>query len=187
MTSNVTKACRFHIRRTWLIRRHLDEETAKRLMLATVMSRLDYCNSLLAYLPDKYIKQLQKIQNAAARLVARIPMRNPITPTLKRLHWLPVRYRIKYKIATIVHKCIYGQAPNYLKDLIQRRVPARELRSSSELILVVPPVNQTTLGSRAFSRSGPKVWNELPNSLQNTKSLPKFKSALKTYYFSKAF
>ena len=156
-------------------------------MLATVMSRLDYCNSLLAFLPDKCIKQLQKVQNAAARLVALTPRRDHITPTLKRLHWLPVRYRIKYKIATIVHKCVYGQAPNYLKDLIQRHIPARDLRSSSELMLVIPPVNQTTLENRAFSRSGPKVWNELPNSLKKTESLVKFKSALKTFYFSKAF
>ena len=57
----------FHIRRAWYIRRYLDEETAKRLMLATVISRLDYCNSFLVGLPDKYIFQLQKVQNAAAK------------------------------------------------------------------------------------------------------------------------
>ena len=74
--ANVVKICRSHIRRAWFIRKYLDEETAKRLMLATVISRLDYCNSLLAYIPDEYIKQLQMINNSAARLVALIPRRD---------------------------------------------------------------------------------------------------------------
>ena len=185
--TNIVKACRFNIRRAWLIRRYLDENTAKRLMLATVISRLDYCNSLLVNLPDKYIKQLQRVQNAAARLVALTPKRDPITPTLKTLHWLPIRYSIRYKICVIVHKCVYGEAPIYLKDLIKLHVPSRELRSSSELRLSVPSVKQTTIENCAFSRAGPKVWNELPNSFRNTKSLPKFKSSLKTYFVSKAF
>ena len=155
--SNTVKACRYHIRRAWLIRRYLDEETAKRLMLATVISRLDYCNSLLAFLPDKDIRQLQKVQNSAARLVTLTSQRESITPILKKLHWLPVQYRIQYKIATIVHKCVYGNAPVYLKDLLESYTPSRTLRSSSEYYLVTSSVNQKSLGTRAFSRAGPRI------------------------------
>ena len=185
--SNIIRVCRFHIRKAWLIRRYLNEESAQKIMLALVMSRLDYCNSLLVNLPSKDIKQLQKVQNAAARLVTLTPKSQPITPSLKRLHWLPVKFRIKYKIATIVHKCLYGKAPTYLKALIQPYIPARNLRSATELKLSVPPVNQATLGNRAFSRAGPKEWNELPYRLRSTESLVKFKSNLKTYYFNVAF
>ena len=67
--ASILKACGIHIRRAWLIRRYLDEETAKRLMLATV----DYCNSFLVNLPEKDIKLLQKVQNSAARLVTLTP------------------------------------------------------------------------------------------------------------------
>ena len=72
----VVKVCRFHIRRTWHIRRFLSEEAAKRIMLATVMCRLDYCNSLFINLPQKDIEKLQKVQNAAARLVSLTPLEN---------------------------------------------------------------------------------------------------------------
>ena len=185
--ASIVKACRFHIRLAWFIRRYLDEETAKRLMLATVISRLDYCNSLLVNLPEKDIKLLQKVQNSAARLVTLTPRHSSITPIIKRLHWLPVRYRINYKIATTVHKCVHGKAPVYLKDLIKPYVPSRNLRSSTDLKLIVPKSNLKTVGNRAFSRAGPMIWNELPVSLKKTQSLTSFKSRLKTHYFNKAF
>ena len=185
--SNIVKACRYQIRRTWHIRKHLNEEAAKRVMLATVISRLDYCNSLLVNLPQKDIRKLQKVQNSAARLVTLTPRTHAITPSLKHLHWLPVIYRIKYKIATIVHKCIYGQAPSYLKQLIKAYVPARQLRSSNDFKLNVPSVKQQTVGSRAFSVAGPTIWNDLPKPLRNTECYHKFRSNLKTLYFSLAF
>ena len=84
--SNTVKACMFHIGRAKFIRRFLNEETATRLMLAIVISRIDYCNSLLVFLPDKYIAQLQKVQNTAARLVTLTPKQSSIITTLKSLH-----------------------------------------------------------------------------------------------------
>ena len=185
--SNVVKGCRYHIRRAWQIRRFLNEEAANRIMLATVMCRLDYCNSILVNLPKKDIERLQKVQNAAARLVTLTPKAQSVKPVLKRLHWLPVAYRIKYKVAVVVHRCIYGTAPGYLRDLLTLYVPKRKLRSSTELNLVVPKVNQKTVGSRAFASAGPQIWNELPTSIRAIESNNIFKTKLKTYLFERAF
>ena len=187
--SNVVRICRFHIRRTWFIRRYLNEEAAKRIMLATVTCRLDYCNSLLVNLPKKDIARLQKVQNAAARLIHLTPKTESAKPALKKLHWLPVAYRIKFKIAVILHRCMHGTAPCYLRSMLTPYLPKRDLRSSTSnaVTLVVPRVNQKTVGSRAFSVAGPEIWNEIPSSIRSIESNNVFRSKLKTHYFNCAF
>ena len=186
---NVIKVCRFHIRRAWQIRRFLNEEAAKRIMLATVMCRLDYCNSLLVNLPKKDIEKLQKIQNAAARLVTMTPKTESVRPVLKRLHWLPVAYRIKFKIAVIIHRCLYGTAPSYLRSMLTRYVANRNLRSSTQcgIDLVVPRAKQKTVGNRAFCIAGPTLWNELPSSIRSIESNNIFRTKLKTPLFRMCF
>ena len=82
------------------------------------MGRLDYCNSLLFGLPDKHIKKLQRLQNAAARLTPRFCH---ITPVLHTLHWLPIRFRIEFKMFVIIFKSIHGLSPVYISNLISIR------------------------------------------------------------------
>ena len=187
--SHVVKVCRYHIRRAWNIRRFINEEAAKRIMLATVACRLDYCNSLLVNLPKKDIERLQKVQNAAARFISLTPKSEHVTPILQQLHWLPVAFRIKYKIAMIMYRCVHGTAPIYPRSMLTQYVPRRNLRSSElpAVSFVVPRVNQKTVGSRAFSTAGPEIWNDIPPSIRTIGSINVFKSKLKTYYFSCAF
>ena len=78
---------------------------------------MSYCNSLLAGVPSTQLSKLQRLQNAAARLVSKVAKYDHITPTLVNLHWLPVTYRVNFKIAMLPHKCICGNAPEYLEDL----------------------------------------------------------------------
>jgi len=78
--------------------------------------RLDYCNALLYGIADGQLKRLQSVQNAAARLVNETRRTDHITPFLQTLHWLPVRQRVTFKLATLVHKCLNGRAPGYLAD-----------------------------------------------------------------------
>ena len=79
---------------------------------------VDYCNGLLFGLPNVQIAKLQRVQNAAARLILGFGKFSHITPALYELHWLPVSLRIDYKILLLTFKCIYGLAPTYLSDLI---------------------------------------------------------------------
>ena len=81
-------------------------------------------------LPDSHISKLQRTQNSAARLVTRTRFSDHITPVLRDVHWLPVKFCIMYKILLLTYKCLHGAAPEYLTDLIQVYKPVRSLRSS---------------------------------------------------------
>ncbi len=90
---------------------------------ALVVSRLDYCNALLAGLPSKHIKPLQMIQNAAARLVFNEPKRTHVTPLFISLHWLPVAARIKFKTLMLAYRTTTGSAPSYFHSLLRIYIP----------------------------------------------------------------
>ena len=98
------------------------------------MSRLDYCNSVLAGPPTSTLQPLQRVQNAAARLVFGLSRSDHVTPTLIQLHWLTVSYRIKFKLCCLVHAIHYGRSPAYLTETVQSVGASRSrcgLRSSS--------------------------------------------------------
>ena len=96
----------FNINRS---RRSLKTDAAKILIQSYVMSKIDYCNSLLYGTPDKLLNRIQRIQNSAARVVLRLHKCSHVTLALATLHWLPVNRRIDFKIALLVHKALDGQ------------------------------------------------------------------------------
>ena len=104
---------------------------------------------------------------------------------LKSLHWIPIEYRICFKICN-VYKAVNGLGPQYLSDLLTPYVPSRKLRSKDLSLLVAPKTN-LKIGKRSFSVCGPHLWNSLPVSLRKVESLESFKSGLKTYYFKKEY
>ena len=104
MHKNITKTCAscyFHLRNISSIRDSLTDDATIQLVHAFVSSRIDYCNSLLYGIPEYAIKKLQRVQNLAARVVTRSSKYSSITPTLKKLHWLPVKYRIIFKVVLL--------------------------------------------------------------------------------------
>ncbi len=92
--TKTTRSCRFAFYNIKKIRSFLSEHATQLLVQALVLSRLDYCNALLAGLPASSIKPLQLIQNAAARLIFNGPKRARVTPLFINLHWLPIAARI---------------------------------------------------------------------------------------------
>jgi len=142
------------------------EHSTHILVQALVLSRLDYCNALLAGLPACTVKPLQLIQNAAVRVVFNEPMRVHVTPLFISLHWLPIAARIKFKVRMFAYRTTTGSAPLYLHSLLQTYAPSRSfLRSASEWRLVVPSQRGTKSLSRTFSWSVPCWWNDLPCSI----------------------
>ena len=125
----------YHLRKIRLIRKHLTFDAAQLLVQALVTSKLDYCNSLLYGLHEQVIKQLQRVQNAAARVVTLSPKFCHITPVLANLHWLSIYLRIELKILIVICKTFHGHDPTYIKDLLQCYLPVRDLRSSKKIYL----------------------------------------------------
>lgn len=90
----------------------------------------------------------------AAKLVLRKCRRDSATDCLKTLHWLPVSLRIDFKLLTIVWKCLKGQSPPYLAELLDQESITRTLRSSSQRQLKIPKTKCKTFGDRAFAVAG---------------------------------
>jgi len=195
MQKHIGKVCSsafYHLRKIAKIRKHISRAAAAQLVSALVLSNIDYGNSLLAGLPDNRLYPLQKAQNAAARVVTGARRRDPMSRHLKDLHWLPISYRIDFKIAVLTWRCLNGCAPSYLSSLLHRRnLGGRTLRSSSSSAsltdLVPPSIHVKSYGRRAFSNYAPTLWNSLPGSIRSSPTLQRFRSALKTHLFRAAF
>ena len=110
-----------------------------------------------------------------------------ITPALRSLHWLPVEYRVKFKVLLLTYKAVNGIAPTYLQDAIVSYQPKRALRSQTAGLLVTPRVSKTTVGRRAFSYQAPVLWNQLPAHVREADTVSSFKTRLKTFLFDAAY
>ncbi len=176
-------SCRFALYNIKKIRPFLSEHATQLLVQALVLSRLDYCNALLAGLPASSIKPLQLIQNAAARLIFNEPKRTHVTPLFINLHWLTIAARIKFNALMFAYRTTSGSAPLYLHSLLQIYMPSRSLRSACERRITVPSQRGTKLLSQTFSLTVPIWWNDLPNSIPAAESLAIFKKRLKTHLF----
>ena len=185
--AKVCKVSHFHLRNISKIRKFLSKESTEILIHAFVSSKLDHCNSLLYGLPAYQLAKLQVLQNTAARVVSLTKKYDHITPVLESLHWLPVKFRIVFKVLLLVYKALNGMAPPYLSDMLCYRSYSRSLRSASQKLLVVHRTNMKTYGDRAFSIAGPKLWNQLPLSIRELSSIDSFKKSLKTYLFRLAY
>ena len=185
--SSTAQSCFYQLHRISSIRKYLTVEATTKLVVCLILSRLDYCNSLLFGVPSSTTQSLQRIQNSAVRLILKKKKCVHISPLLSSLHWLPVSQRIKFKFLTLIFKAVNTLAPSYLSDLLGQYTPSRSLRSSSDpsLLTIPPRLRLSSIESRAFSVAGPSFWNKLPSSIRSAPSLPAFKSNLKTHLFPK--
>lgn len=188
MVDQVTSVCKsvnYQLQNIGRIRKYLTLDATEKLVHALITSRLDNNNVLLNGLPDTQLKRLNRLQNIAARIITRTRKFDPID-ILEELHWLPIKYRISFKILLLVYKSLNGLAPRYLHDLLKPYIPSRSLRSEQQHLLVVPKCRLVTAGDRSFAVKGPKLWNALPVLLKTSPSLDIFKARLKTHLFCKA-
>ena len=129
--SQIIKSTRVHARDLYRILSLLDLHTSVLFANALVSSRLDYCNSLFLPLTDFELRRLQLVQNSLCRVVTRFSKYSHITPQLKKLHWLPVKYRVQFKIGLITYKILNQGQPVYLRELIHPYTSSRNTRQST--------------------------------------------------------
>ena len=110
--------------------------------------------------------------------------RKHITSILRELHWLPIRHRVDFKLATFMYKTLHGQIPQYLSGDCQLISDAScRLRSSDTFTLIVVPRTRTRLGDRSFAVAGPQIWNSLPEDLRLVDNYARFRRLLEGHMF----
>ena len=174
--SELVSSCYFQIRNIGKIKNRLPSEDLQILVHSVISSKLDYCNVILFGIKQNFIQKLQKVQNAAARLIYKLPKYSSVSHAIRELHWLRVDQRIVYKILLIVYKHFSCISPGYLNNLLEIvNVETRTLK-----------LNHYTskYGRRAFSYVAPRFWNRLPQCLRTETSLDVFKKKLKHIMFN---
>ena len=177
----------YQLRNIRNIRGNLDFNTAKTVVQALILSKLDYCNSLLAETPECHLSQLQCVQYMACRVVCNLRKYDHVSPSMYSLHWLKVRECITYKITYLVHFCKMRLAPQYLIDVLPTVTHNHSLRSSISGNIPSAKCQTSLVSEGSFSAVGPKIWNSLPPRVQFKKSSDGFRKCLKTFLFGHSY
>jgi hypothetical protein len=148
------------------------------LVHAVTSSRLDYCNSLFVNISKENHFKLQKLQNAAAKLILDRRRRDSAKDALYHLHWLNIDARIIFKILLLVHKVLRGKCSNKL--ILQYK--GFNGRADDYLMLQTPHF-KTTYGKRLFEYNGSRLWNALPVNVRVEEDTKKYKQMVKTILF----
>jgi len=183
--NHVISSSYYQLRRIRNSIKALPFDTAKTIVNCFVISRTDYCNSLLIGVPQYAVDRLQRVMNAAARMLCEVcgaGKYSHVTGLIRDcLHWLPISQRIRFKLCLTMYKVMHYQAPVYLSKLCER-VESRT-RASTRGDLTVQRT-RTKFGERAFIVAGPATWNWLPSTVSNASSVNCFKKTLKTLLFA---
>ena len=156
--SAICKSTHFHFRSIGRIRNLLTYDATAQLIHTLITTRLDFCNSILYYIPNNKIERLQRIQNQAPRLLKCIPWCN---------HWLQIHDRIIFKSVLLTHKAVNNTASEYLSDLVGFNVKGTTIRTGAffdPCVLCVPPISKMCANSffdRSFMYAAPTLWNAL--------------------------
>ena len=176
--NKIVAQCYRLLRNLGRVRNLISVKDTETLVHAVISSRLDHCNSILINISKSNLFKLQKVQNAAARLVVRGKKRQSMSGVLHDLHWLRVESRIIFKLLLIVHKCIRGQCSSNLN--IQYK--SHCCRPQEEMMLATKPMN-SKYGRRTFDYVAPRLWNALPTHVRCEEDVDRFKTMVKTILF----
>ena len=163
--SRVCKSANYYFHCIKKISNFISMDACKLLVHTLVIVRLDYCYALLCGAREFVIRQHERVQRQAARVVCKNYKNdhNSVTELMWGLHWLPIRARIEYKILLLVYKAFTNGSPTYmyLADMMTSCNPVRSTRSSHKVnLLVVPHQKSNKYSEKAFAVVGPRPWNE---------------------------
>ena len=184
--NNIARTCCSELRRLASIRRFLTSTATATLVSAFVLSKIEYCSSLLFGSTHDVISNLQRILNYAALVIFRIPKSSNIAIHLISLNWLPVKIRSTYKIASLCYHYHSSTAPSRVADMLQKEPSHTDnTRSSSYTMPLLnrPAHSKATHGDRSTSLASSSVWYSIPSDARCAPSLSSSKSRLKTYLF----
>ena len=162
------------------IKRCLEQDHLERMVHAVVSNRVDYCNSLFMNISRENIFKLQKVQNAAAKLILGKRRRDSASAALRQLHWLRIDARITFKVLLLAHKILRGKCSENLQ-LQYKQFNGRP----DDYLLLDTPNFKTAYGKRVFAYNASRLWNALPVYVRAEEDTEKFKKNLKTILFER--
>ena len=181
----IIQSSNFHIYAIKQVRKFLLLSTANALFISLVLSRLDYCNSLLCGQPNYLLCNLQALRNHDAKTIFQDDYFSSSSDCFDRLHWLPVSQRCKFKLLWLIVCTLKLEQPTYLFDLLSIRHTRQPLRSLHSSLQLHQPVSSGLFTSRSFSHQAPRLWKSLPFNLRSSPSLMNFSKLLKTHLYYK--
>ena len=187
--SSVVKTCFLQLCEFRHIQSFIPKSATISFTNAVIHSRINYYYSLLYDLSKYSLHRLQKVQNSVTRIVIRTSRLSHITPLLKSLHWLPVKYRINFILCCIIHRALSFGKPHNLNSLLILRLNPHFLCSSSFNPLILPFFNKMSNGFRSFAYAAPFLWNSFICQTLFVLRLRTYllEKNLKTYFFNQAF
>ena len=193
--SEVVQTCNYRLKNMIRIGSKLQPDVKQMIFQSYIMNKLDYCNSVYGGINQSVINKLQSVQNAGARFVKGMfgrdwRQRGSMHDLLSTLHYLPVYYRILFKICLLTFKCIHGLAPKYLQELISISQPSAHYsmrRNCDRFRLETLDKPRYQKMESAFQYISPTTWNNLPYEIRSITEILKFKVALKTHFYTLAF
>jgi hypothetical protein len=168
LSAHISATCKSAFYQLQVIRRlrpSLTKAITISLCNSLVLNRLDYCNFLVQGAKMQDTEKLQRVINASARVVFHAKRREHSSPLLRRLGWLDIRQRSRFRIANVLFKVMKYHSPVYLHDELQWYHPTRTLRSGSKNLLV-PKYGKRKIGGLSFGVLSAGIWNELPEDLR---------------------
>ena len=158
------------------MKRYLTVDNLRCLVQSVLLSKIDSCNSLFFGINEYELNRLQKLQNSFARLIFGRRKSDHVSDLFEKLHWLPVKQRIIFKILLLVFKVFTNSSPLYINECLT-------ILDHENRVLKVKTFN-SSYGERAFCNYAPKLWNALPEYLRKSVTISYFKKQLKHYLFS---
>jgi len=189
MSAHITatvRACFAALGQICSVRCSLTQDALMTMDCSPVITKLDFCCSVLAGVSGSLMQWPQSVLNPTARLVFSARSSQHTTPLLRELHWLKVPERIQFRLRVLAHRCIHGTAPPYLAESLHLTTDdeaRHHLRSASTSTLFMPSTRRSTLGDRAFPVAAARAWNNLPSGVRSTTSLAAFRQQFKTVIF----
>ena len=185
--NEVCRSCNYHIQRFQRNRFIFDTDLRLLLMRTFVLTRIDFCNSILIKCEDYLLNKLQMVINSCARFIYDVKKYDHISYYLRKAHILPIKSRIIFKLCTFVFKILNNAAPEYLSQILTLKVIRQlqtkkyDFRSSDDVLLV------ESFGKDCIADEMCNHWNNLPVTLRYQTDIAKFKKDLKTHLFRHAY
>ena len=146
---------------------------------------MDYCLTVWGSAPKYQLDRLLKLQKRAARMILDMPPDAPSMPLFQQLGWLNIYERLEYNKAIVLYKSTHGLTPTYISNLFEFPSSERHsVRSVSNNDMLIKRHN-TKIFKKSLQYGGPRLWNSLPTSIRNARSLESFKNALSKFMKSK--